>query len=186
MSRLVRPAGRVRANSSRTSAACRQILLNLMSNAVKFTPSGRPGDRSSARFRELHDPTFYVADTGIGIAAEDLPGWGIHSFKPNRTTTAVSKGRGWAFPWCADWWSVTAAPSSSRARPAMGTRVTVRLPLDCRAHGNTMAASPAFETSGDDRQDAVARRRRLGGTAVPDTRSKGEKNCLKRLARDAP
>jgi len=54
----------------------RQVLLNLLSNAVKFTERGevvlwvsaRPPERGSA----LHELTFSVRDTGIGIPADRL------------------------------------------------------------------------------------------------------------------
>jgi len=57
------------------SAMLRQVLLNLVSNAVKFTPGGRvdvrvrgypePDDEGKVRL------AFSVADTGVGISAED-------------------------------------------------------------------------------------------------------------------
>jgi len=49
----------------------RQVLLNLLSNAVKFTPEG--GEVEVATFRRGSEVGVAVADTGIGIAAADIP-----------------------------------------------------------------------------------------------------------------
>jgi signal transduction histidine kinase len=49
----------------------RQILINLLSNAVKFTPSG--GEIRVVAAREGDELAIVVADTGIGIAPEDIP-----------------------------------------------------------------------------------------------------------------
>jgi two-component system cell cycle sensor histidine kinase PleC len=51
--------------------AIKQVLLNLMSNAVKFTPEG--GKVILRGFEAADGVVLQVADTGIGIAAEDLP-----------------------------------------------------------------------------------------------------------------
>jgi signal transduction histidine kinase len=52
-------------------ARLRQILLNLLSNAVKFTPAG---GRVTVTTRRRHNRlVIEVADTGIGISADDLP-----------------------------------------------------------------------------------------------------------------
>ena len=49
-----------------------QVLANLVSNAIKFTPeNGRVSIRIRADDKEIQ---FAVNDTGIGIPAEDLPG----------------------------------------------------------------------------------------------------------------
>jgi signal transduction histidine kinase len=52
--------------------ALKQVLLNLLSNAVKFTPNGGKIVLRVARAPD-NSIVFSVRDTGIGIAAEDLP-----------------------------------------------------------------------------------------------------------------
>ena len=60
-------AGQVRADRGRL----RQIVYNLLSNAIKFTPEGG-SIRVQAEW-DGDDARISVSDTGIGIAAEDLP-----------------------------------------------------------------------------------------------------------------
>jgi two-component system sensor histidine kinase BaeS len=49
----------------------RQLLLNLITNAIKYTPRGGTVEISLRRAEET--VAFAVRDTGIGIAAADLP-----------------------------------------------------------------------------------------------------------------
>ncbi|NTU81461.1 MAG: response regulator, partial [Chloroflexales bacterium] len=51
----------------------KQILVNLLSNAVKFTPEGGKVGLEVQGNPEQQTVSFTVWDTGIGIAAEDLP-----------------------------------------------------------------------------------------------------------------
>jgi len=51
--------------------AFKQVMINLVSNAVKFTPEG--GHVTIRGFLSGTAVAFQVTDTGIGIAAEDLP-----------------------------------------------------------------------------------------------------------------
>jgi PAS domain S-box-containing protein len=50
----------------------RQVLFNLLSNAVKFTPAGG-SIALTAGLTEQGDLSLSVADTGVGIADEDIP-----------------------------------------------------------------------------------------------------------------
>jgi len=64
--------------------ALRQVLLNLLSNAIKFTPQG---GRVALRVRaEPAGVEIAVADTGVGIAPEDLP----HVTEPFRQAAGTS------------------------------------------------------------------------------------------------
>ena len=49
----------------------RQLFLNLITNAIKYTPPG--GEVEIALRHAEHTTVFTVRDTGIGIAAADLP-----------------------------------------------------------------------------------------------------------------
>jgi signal transduction histidine kinase len=53
------------------SVRLKQILINLMSNAIKFTPSGGRVDISIVRTASA--VVFTVADTGVGMRPEDVP-----------------------------------------------------------------------------------------------------------------
>jgi signal transduction histidine kinase len=60
-----------------------EILQNLIANAYKFTPKGRI-DVSVRNVRDRDRVQFSVADTGIGIEAEDVAGYSRSSSKSKR------------------------------------------------------------------------------------------------------
>jgi signal transduction histidine kinase len=74
--------------------ALKQIVINLQSNAIKFTP---PGGSVTAFARRLPDGEIAlgVSDTGVGIAPEDLLkvfekfGQGRHDFRPKEKGTGL-------------------------------------------------------------------------------------------------
>ena len=112
--------------------AVRQILLNLLSNATKFTPAG--GDvRAFAKLLPDGSWTFGVADTGVGIDLADQARV-FESFGQGRHDVAVTeKGSGLGLPIVkgladAHGWTVML-----ESNPGQGTCVTVSAPAAAAA-----------------------------------------------------
>jgi signal transduction histidine kinase len=72
--------------------ALKQVLLNLLTNAIKFTPSGGSVNLSAGRERD--GVMFRIADTGVGIAAEDLPRIGRRFEQVDNALTRKGEGTG--------------------------------------------------------------------------------------------
>jgi heavy metal sensor kinase len=106
----------------------RQLALNLIENAVKYTPRG--GQVSVELGSTDGRVTFSVADTGIGIAPGDLPHvfdrfWRADSAR-TRTSERAGTGLGLAIcKWIAEAHGGTIEVQS---RPGRGTTFTVGLP----------------------------------------------------------
>ena len=106
----------------------RQLALNLIENAVKYTPRG--GQVSVELAGNDGRVVFTVADTGIGIAAGDLPHvfdrfWRADSAR-TRTSERAGTGLGLAIcKWIAEAHGGTIEVQS---RPGRGTTFTVGLP----------------------------------------------------------
>lgn len=109
------------------SSKIRQILINLVSNALKFTP---PGGRISigAELLDTGDFAFHVADNGIGIAAEDLR-TALQPFGQIKSSFGqVQDGTGLGLPLCKGFAELHDGTLTLDSEPGRGTRVTVRLP----------------------------------------------------------
>ncbi|MBI4514526.1 MAG: HAMP domain-containing histidine kinase [Deltaproteobacteria bacterium] len=101
----------------------RQVLVNLLTNAAKFTPSGE------IRLRAVADGDgvgIEVTDTGIGIAAEDLP----HIFEPfyRGAGTKQYGGVGIGLSISARLARAMGGELIAHSRLNEGSRFTVRLP----------------------------------------------------------
>jgi len=71
-----------------------QVLINLLHNAIKFTP---PGGRVHLSARQDGDRVLVsVSDTGVGIAAEDLPRIFERFYKADRSRSGGGTGLGLA------------------------------------------------------------------------------------------
>jgi signal transduction histidine kinase len=111
-------------------ARLRQLFLNLVTNAIKYTPSGGRVDIGLGRHPTT--VTFAVRDTGIGIAAVDLPHIFERFWRADRVRTRTAErggvGLGLAISqWIAQAHNGTLTVSSRLGR---GSLFTVTLPLD--------------------------------------------------------
>ena len=110
--------------------ACRQILINLVSNAVKFTPRG--GRVTVSVRRDGDRVRLGVADTGIGIAEADLPRLGDPFFQAGPAYARTHEGTGLGLSVVRGLVGLHGGEMVVESAPGEGTAVTVTLPLDCR------------------------------------------------------
>ncbi|WP_008310312.1 GAF domain-containing protein [Leptolyngbya sp. PCC 6406] len=132
----------------------RQILLNLLSNSLKFTPSGSirlmvtiaapqsdsapvlasPTAGSSTRLQ------FTVQDTGVGIAPDELP----HLFKPFRQTQSGLKsgqGTGLGLPISQEYVQLMGGEITVESTVNVGTQFTFTIPVQAQ-RSNRASAQP--------------------------------------------
>jgi len=111
--------------------AFRQILINLVSNAVKFTDRG--GRVTVASGAEAGVLLLTVEDTGVGISTEDLARVGQPFFQARAAYDRRHDGTGLGFSIVQGLVTLHGGQVELASRLGEGTRVTVRLPLDCEA-----------------------------------------------------
>jgi cell cycle sensor histidine kinase DivJ len=124
--------------------ACRQIVLNLLSNAVKFTrPNGRVTVGASIDGDSL---VITVADTGIGIAPGHFPRLGDPFFQARSSYDRVFEGTGLGLSLVRGLVGLHGGSLLLESVVDQGTRIAVRLPLDCRAKPPCDPAPARIET----------------------------------------
>ncbi len=120
--------------------ALHQILLNLLSNAIRFTDRG--GKVTIGARAEAGSVVFVVEDTGVGISDEDLTRVGEPYFQAHASHDRRHGGTGLGLSIVKGLVRLHAGEINIRSRIGEGTRVSVRLPLDCErtAPGNMHSA----------------------------------------------
>ncbi len=109
--------------------AVNQILLNLVSNAIRFTDRG--GTVTVGARAEAATITFTVEDDGVGINEADLARVGEPYFQAAASYERRHSGTGLGLSIVKGLVRLHGGDLSIRSRIGQGTRVTVRLPLDC-------------------------------------------------------
>ena len=133
-----------------------QIMLNLVSNAIKFT---KRGGKITVRARsDAASITVVVEDTGVGIGAEDLPRIGDPFFQARSSYDRRHDGTGLGLSIVKGLLGLHGGQIEIASKLGEGTRVTIRLPLDCetvRKRGETVSIgrqpSPDIEGKSDNR-----------------------------------
>jgi two-component system, cell cycle sensor histidine kinase DivJ len=109
--------------------AIKQILINLLSNAIKFTRRG--GKVVVAGEVEGAFATLAVEDTGVGIAEDDLSHVGDPFFQVRTAYDRTHDGTGLGLSIVKGLVELHGGYLAIRSRVGVGTRVAVRLPIDC-------------------------------------------------------
>jgi signal transduction histidine kinase len=107
----------------------RQLFLNLITNAIKYTPAGGKVDIGLGVHPE--NVTFAVRDTGIGIAAADVPYIFERFWRADRVRSRMSERGGFGLGLAISHWIAQAHGGSLTAssRLGRGSLFTVTLPL---------------------------------------------------------
>jgi signal transduction histidine kinase len=107
----------------------RQLFLNLITNAIKYTPRG--GEVELALLRGDRDVTFSVRDTGIGIAAADLPYVFDRFYRADRVRSRLDERGGFGLGLSISQWIAQAHGGSLtvQSRLHRGSTFTVTLPV---------------------------------------------------------
>lgn len=121
-----------------------QILLNLISNAIKFTPPA--GSVTISARIEADSLLILVTDTGIGISAKDLGHLGDPFFQSASAPQWHDKGIGLGLSIVRGFVGLLGGAMTVASEPGKGTCVRVRLPLDCRNPVVKAGVSAKIET----------------------------------------
>lgn len=113
----------------------RQVVNNLIDNAVKYTPEGGVIDVALTAVPERRQVKLTVRDNGAGIPPEDLPRVFERFFRADRARTrdGAVAGSGLGLSICQAVVQAHGGEITCESTPGAGTTVTVTLPVDNHA-----------------------------------------------------
>ncbi|MEQ1865247.1 MAG: HAMP domain-containing sensor histidine kinase [Micropepsaceae bacterium] len=111
-----------------------QIVINLVTNAIKFTPEGGK-IRIGARQMATGDVALSVSDTGSGMTAKDIALALTPFGQVASGMVANAEGTGLGLPLCQRFAEALGGGLTIDSRPGAGTTVTVTLPRRCVVQG---------------------------------------------------
>ena len=158
--------------------AVKQILINLVSNALKFTPAnGAVTVRARPEGASL---VLSVIDTGVGVATSDLDRLGAPFFQAQGDYDRQYEGAGLGLSVVRGLVGLHGGSMRFESAPGEGALASVKLPLDCRAAPQAQRRAQApIETlpRGPARKPAFARDERTGAALAM-----GDSEKVKRIA----
>ncbi len=121
----------------------RQVLDNLVNNAIKFTISGHIILRlyASEQSRDTVNLTFQVVDTGIGIDSEHLPYLFEPYFLSEQNSAEPQSGTGLGLSICSRLAQLMGGDLQAISKRNLGTRITFNAVFSL-AYGSSMATQP--------------------------------------------
>jgi cell cycle sensor histidine kinase DivJ len=111
--------------------ALNQIMLNLVSNAIKFTDRG--GKITVSARHEAGVFAVTVADTGVGIDSEDMARIGDPFFQARSSYDRRHDGTGLGLSIVKGLVALHGGEIEIASRIGEGTSITIRLPVDCES-----------------------------------------------------
>ncbi|MCP3442801.1 PAS domain-containing sensor histidine kinase [Bradyrhizobium sp. CCGUVB14] len=136
--------------------AFKQIVLNLVANAVKFTERG--GQVTVAAAASASQLTLRISDTGVGIAPDDLKRIGAPFFQCGKTYERRHEGTGLGLSIVKSLVALHLGELTVQSKLGEGTAVTVKLPLVYTppqakpAESKIATLTPALRQETQDRQ----------------------------------
>jgi signal transduction histidine kinase len=132
-----------------------KIVLNLVGNALKFTP---PGGRVEVSLRTIGDEIeLAVADTGVGIPAEKLPLLFQRFQQVDATTTRKYEGTGLGLALVREFAELIGGRAGVESEPGQGSRFWVRVPRSTE-HLPDLGVPAALAAANGDAQPLASRR----------------------------
>jgi signal transduction histidine kinase len=114
----------------------RQVMVNLVSNAIKYTPENGRVMLSAKRAKKDGVLVLVVSDTGIGMTAENLH----EVMKPYKRGTHDQKGTGLGLPIARKLIELLGGKIDLRSAPGRGTSVRIELPTSIPEQSPTKEA----------------------------------------------
>jgi two-component system, cell cycle sensor histidine kinase PleC len=123
----------------------KQVLLNILSNAVKFTPAG--GEVRVAVWQDIvtHDMVVEIKDTGIGISPKDISRVMMPFVQVDSTLARRFEGTGLGLPLSKKFIESLGGQFFIESEVNKGTTITARLPMK-GAYGAPTESTPDEES----------------------------------------